>query len=116
MRELTFVCCVVRYAAPGWSAAAYGPLAQRVAERPLPDYLVVSYDRLRSIVVLAEFLDGASLGSERIVARVPLAAGARRAGWVGATIDLTGLERRVVVGPSFDPEVTTWRCRLTTTR
>jgi hypothetical protein len=88
------------------SGAAFGPMAQRLSERALPDYLIVSYDKPRGVVVLAEFIDGAGLILDRVTARAPLREGARRAGWVGATIDLSGLERHVVVGPSFDPEVT----------
>lgn len=91
------------------SAAAFGPMAERLEERALPDYLVVSYDRSRSVVVLAEFIDGVALAADRLKARTPLREGARRAGWVGATINLGGLERRVVVGPSFEPEVRTWQ-------
>jgi len=79
------------------------------AGRRLPDYLLVSYDRPRSVVVLAEFIDGESLVLERLKARAPLGAGARRAGWVGATLDLAGLERHAVVGPSFSPEIESWR-------
>ncbi len=59
-------------------------------------------------MLLAEFIHGASLDIERLKARKALSAGARRAGWVGATIDVHGLERRVVVGPSFAPEVEDW--------
>jgi hypothetical protein len=89
-------------------AAAYGPIAERLSIRAMPDYLVVSYDRLRSLVVLAEFIDGTSIVQERIRARTPLTATARRAGWIGATIDLADVERQVVVGPSFQPELTAW--------
>jgi len=89
--------------------AAYGPIERRLVDGALPDYLLVSYDRPRSIVVLAEFVAGASIVANRVAARTPLAQGARRAGWVGATIDLAGLRRQVVVGPSFEPEVTEWQ-------
>jgi hypothetical protein len=61
-------------------------MAERLSDGRLPDYLLVSYDRPRSIVVLAEFIDGESLVLERLKARAPLSAGARRAGWVGATL------------------------------
>ena len=90
------------------SAAAFGPMAERLSDGRLPDYLLVSYDRPRSVVVLAEFIDGESLVLDRLKARAPLSAGARRAGWVGATLDLSGLERHAVVGPSFDPEIESW--------
>jgi hypothetical protein len=91
------------------SGAAFGPMAERLTVGSLPDYLVVSYDRPRSVVVLAEFIDGESLGLDRLKARAPLGEGARRAGWVGATIDLSGLARHTVVGPSFIPEDTNRR-------
>ena len=91
--------------------AAHGPLADRLAIGRLPDYLIVSYDRLRETVVLAEFIDGLAIDAARLRARKPLAAGARRAGWIGATIDLSGIERTMVVGPSLEPEFSRWRNR-----
>ena len=90
------------------TAAAYGPMAERLAVGSLPDYLVVSYDVLRATVVLAEFIDGESIDASRVHARRALGPMARRAGWIGASIDLTGLERRVVVGPSLLPEQHGW--------
>jgi hypothetical protein len=90
------------------TGAAFSPMARRLVERTLPDYLLVSYDRPRSVVLLAEFVDGKRLTGDRVTARPPLRAGARRAGWVGATIDVSGLERRVIGGPSFEPEITSW--------
>jgi hypothetical protein len=91
------------------SAAAFAPMAKRLDDGALPDYLIVSYDRPRRVVVLAEVVNGAALARERVRARPPLAASARRSGWVGATIDLAGLERRVIVGPSFEPEFSAWQ-------
>lgn len=90
------------------TAAAFAPMARRLAEGPLPDYLVVSYDKPRSVVVLAEFIDGSAIALERLRARTPLREGTRRAGWIGATIDLHGLERHTVVGPSFETEFSSW--------
>jgi hypothetical protein len=84
-------------------------MAERLQERALPDCLIVSYDRLRGAVLLAEFIEGEALVLDRLKKRAPLAETARRAGWTGATIDLSGLERHVVVGPSFDPEVQRWK-------
>jgi hypothetical protein len=89
--------------------AAFSPMASRLEKGALPDYLIVSYDRLRSIVVLAEFIDGAAIIAERLKARPELGPHARRAGWIGATINLSGVDRHVVVGPSFEPEVRSWR-------
>ena len=89
-------------------AAAHGPLERRLAEGTLPDYLIVSYDRLREAVILAEFIDGRSIDRSRLHARAPLSQGARRAGWIGSTIDLAGLRRSVVVGPSLEPEIPLW--------
>jgi hypothetical protein len=91
------------------TGAAYGPLSVRLQESSLPDYLLVLYDEPRAMVILAEYLDGQDIVADRIVARKALAATARRAGWVGASINVSGLERHVVVGPSFQPEVETWQ-------
>jgi hypothetical protein len=85
--------------------AAFSPLSKRLESGILPDYLVVSYDRKRAIVLLAEFVDGQRLGRDRIIQRTALKDGSRRAGWVGAMIDVGGLERHVVVGPAFEPSL-----------
>lgn len=90
------------------SGAAFGPIERRLSTGSLPDYLIVSYDRQRSIVLLAEYIDGAGLAANRIKARSPLGAGARRAGWIGTSIDFAGLSRVVVVGPTHSPEVKRW--------
>jgi hypothetical protein len=81
---------------------------ERLAVGSLPDYLIVSYDVLRATVVLAEFIDGESIDASRLLARTALGPTARRTGWIGASIDLAGLERRVVVGPSLEPERRVW--------
>ena len=91
------------------TGAAYAPMAERLAMGTLPDYLVVSYDALRATVVLAEFIDGNEIDASRVHPRAALGATARRAGWIGASIDLAGLERRMMVGPSLEPEQRTWR-------
>ncbi len=90
------------------AGAAFEPIRKRLDDGALPDYLLVSYDRPREVVVLAEYVDGEAIVRERVVGRRPLAATARRAGWVGAVIDLQDLERKVVVGPSFAPEIVSW--------
>ena len=90
------------------TAAAYAPMAERLAVGRLPDYLIVSYDVLRKTVVLAEFIDGEAIDASRVQARTALAPTAKRAGWIGASIDLAGLQRRVVVGPSLEPEQRRW--------
>ncbi len=62
------------------TAAAYAPMAERLAVGSLPDYLVVSYDVVRSTVVLAEFVDGNSIDASRLHARTALGPTAGRAG------------------------------------
>jgi hypothetical protein len=89
--------------------AAYGPMAERLVNGTLPDYLIVSYDRLREAVILAEFIDGRTIDHTRLRARTALSQDAKRAGWIGSTIDLNGLCRDVVVGPSLHPEIERWR-------
>ena len=86
------------------------PIAVSFLIRPLDE----SFTVLRATVVLAEFIDGASIDASRVQARTALEPTARRAGWIGASIDLTGLERRVVVGPSLDPERRAWKTALRT--
>jgi hypothetical protein len=87
-------------------------MAERLAVGSLPDYRVASYDVPSPTVVLAEFIDGDSIDASRVLARKALGPTARRAGWIGASIDLAGLERRVVVGPSLEPEQRAWKTAL----
>jgi hypothetical protein len=91
------------------TGAAFEPIRKRLSEGVLPDYLLISYDRPREIVVLAEYIDGEAIIRERVIRRRALGVTARRAGWVGAMIDLQDLERKIVVGPSFAPELKSWR-------
>ena len=84
-------------------------MRKRLSVGVLPDYLLISYDRPREVVVLAEYIDGEAIARDRVTSRRPLAVTARRAGWVGAVIDLHDLERTIVVGPSFAPELKSWR-------
>jgi hypothetical protein len=90
------------------TGAAFEPIRKRLSEGALPDYLLISYDRPREVVVLAEYVDGEAIVSDRVSGRRPLAATAQRAGWIGTVIDLQDLKRTVVVGPSFAPEIQSW--------
>jgi hypothetical protein len=87
-------------------------MAERLAVGRLSDYLIESYDVLRATVVLAKFIDGDSIDASRGHARKELKQTARRAGWIGASIDLAGLKRRVVIGPTLDPKQQTWKTAL----
>ena len=91
------------------TAAAYGPMAERLAIDSSPNYLVVSYDVLRATVVRAEFIDGHLIDASRVHARMARGPTSRGAGWIGASIDFVGFERRVVVGQSLKPEWHIWK-------
>jgi hypothetical protein len=81
--------------------ASYEKLAERLQSASLPDYLLVEHDPRLLMVKYAVIIEGAKIDLSRLRARKPLAATARRAGWVGANIDISNLETIPVVIPSF---------------
>lgn len=80
--------------------AAYQPLVQAIRERTVPSYVLVEYDlRFRSLVYVRA-IPGKVITQERVSPRKPLAKGARRAGWVGCTINLEGLPEVRIIEPA----------------
>jgi type II restriction enzyme len=86
---------------PTITGAAYAPLIEAVRSGRCPEYVLIEYDRRFSSVVFGLAVRGSSITEDRVVARAPLRAAARRAGWIGCNIRLEGLPRVSLVGPQF---------------
>lgn len=81
--------------------ASHAKLLERLRSAPLPDYLLVEYDSRLQMVKYAVIIAGDQIDAPRIHARKELSANARRAGWIGARIDIENLDIIPVVSPSF---------------
>ena len=81
------------------TGAAYGPTMSAARKGQLPEYILVEFDTRFATVVFVDGIPGVNIGPERIAARKPLGESARRAGWQGCTIDVSGLERARIVQP-----------------
>jgi type II restriction enzyme len=80
--------------------AAYEPTIAAVRAGEMPEYILVESDTRRSMIVYADALPGALIDETRIIARRPLSVTARRAGWRGCNIDISGLPTVAIVQPA----------------
>jgi hypothetical protein len=80
--------------------AAYEATLRAVHKGEMPAYVLVEYDRRRSTIVYADALPGELIDETRVIARRPLSPSARRAGWQGCTIDVSGLPSVAIVQPA----------------
>lgn len=79
--------------------AAFAATIRAVREHTMPEHILVEFDTRRSIVIYADAVPGALIDETRIIPRRPLSANARRAGWQGCTIDVSGLPSVPLVLP-----------------
>lgn len=80
--------------------AAYGPLVEAARSDTMPEYVIVEYDVRFGTVVFVDAIPGRLITEQRIIPRAKLGARARRAGWQGCNIDLSGLPSVRLVAPS----------------
>jgi hypothetical protein len=80
--------------------AAYEATVRAVRDGDMPEHILVEFDRRRSTIVYADALPGSLIGEARVIARKPLSPTARRAGWQGCTIDVSGLPKVPIVQPA----------------
>lgn len=86
--------------------AAYAPTIEAVRNNASPDYVLVEYDQRFATVVFAVALRGALITESRVIARPPLKATAKRAGWIGCNLRIEGLHTVAVVQPRVvDPAI-----------
>jgi hypothetical protein len=82
--------------------AEYHKVVGAVKTRTLPDYVLAEYDTRSSIFSWVRAIPGASIVESRIIARKPLSATAKRAGWVGCNISVAGLASVDIIAPRAD--------------
>lgn len=82
------------------TGAAYDATLRAVQAGKMPAHILVEYDLRRSIIVYADALPGELIDEARVIARRRLSAGARRAGWQGCNIDVSGLPTVPLVQPA----------------
>jgi hypothetical protein len=80
--------------------AAYDATLAAVRAGAMPEYILAEFDTRRSIIVYADAVPGLLIDETRIIARRPLSLTARRAGWRGCNIDISGLPTIAVVQPA----------------
>ena len=86
------------------AGAAYQPTIDAIRAGRMPEYVLVEFDTRFATVVFVDAFPGRLITTERVEARKPLSASARRAGWQGCNIVVDGLERVRIVAPSgLDP-------------
>lgn len=80
--------------------AAYRPTVQAIRDGQMPAHVLVEYDLRFATVVFVDAIPGPSITEERVIARKPLRASTRRAGWQGCTIHIAGLQSARIVHPA----------------
>lgn len=68
--------------------SAYSPKIEAIRARELPDYALLSYDLAAWAVTDLTILPGHFISEQHVLARKPLSPTARRAGWVGSTVQI----------------------------
>lgn len=80
--------------------AAYRPTIEAIRAGKMPEYVLVEFDTRFATVVFVDAFPGRLITEDRIEARKPLSAAARRAGWQGCNIIVDGLEHVRIVAPA----------------
>lgn len=82
------------------TGAAYQPTIDAVGRGEMPEHIFVEFDRRFNTVVFVDAIPGRLITADRVIPRKRLAATARRAGWQGCTIIISGLPTVRVVAPA----------------
>jgi uncharacterized protein YlaI len=80
--------------------AAFGPTVAAARDHSMPEFVLVEYDPRYHTVIFVDALPGRLITEERVIPREKLGPNARRAGWQGCNIDITGLPRARIVEPA----------------
>jgi hypothetical protein len=81
------------------AGAAYAPLIAAARSGMLPDYILAEYDTRWALINSVRAIPGHQIDATRIDARKALSEGARRAGWIGAVINVADLGSVELVAP-----------------
>jgi hypothetical protein len=82
------------------TGAAYEPTIDYIRRGKMPEHIFVEFDKRFNTVVFVDAIPGRLITADRIIPRKPLAATARRAGWQGCNIVISGLPSVRMVAPA----------------
>ncbi|MFZ1018558.1 MAG: DpnI domain-containing protein [Candidatus Cybelea sp.] len=82
------------------TGAAYEPTIDYIRRGEMPEHIFVEFDKRFNTVVFVDAIPGRLITADRIIPRKPLAATARRAGWRGCNIVISGLPSVRMVAPA----------------
>lgn len=82
------------------TGAAYQPTIDAIERGEMPEHVFVEFDKRFNTVVFVDAIPGRLITADRVIPRKPLAATARRAGWQGCNIVISGLPSVRMVAPA----------------
>ena len=82
------------------TGAAYEPTIDYIGRGEMPEHIFVEFDKRFNTVVFVDAIPGRLITADRVIPRKPLAATARRAGWRGCNIVISGLPSVRIVAPA----------------
>ena len=82
------------------TGAAYQPTIECIRRGEMPEHIFVEFDKRFNTVVFVDAIPGRLITEDRIVPRKPLSQTARRAGWQGCNIMISGLPSVRIVAPA----------------
>lgn len=85
---------------PRITGAAYRPTLDAIRSNEMPEYILVEFDSRYGTVVFVDAIPGRLITEDRIVPRKPLSASARRSGWQGCNLVVSGLPSIRIVAPA----------------
>jgi hypothetical protein len=82
------------------TGAAYQPTIDAIERGEMPEHIFVEFDKRFNTVVFVDAIPGRLITEDRVVPRKPLSQTARRAGWRGCNIVISGLPSVRMVAPA----------------
>jgi hypothetical protein len=82
------------------TGAAFLPTIEYIRLGKMPEHIFVEFDTRFKTVVFVDAIPGHLITEDRVLPRKPLSAKARRAGWQGCNILITGLPSVRIVAPA----------------
>jgi Dam-replacing family/Dam-replacing HTH domain len=82
------------------TGAAYQPTIDHIRRGEMPEHIFVEFDKRFNTVVFVDAIPGRLITEDRVVPRKPLSQTARRAGWQGCNIVISGLPSVRMVAPA----------------
>lgn len=80
--------------------AAYQPTVDCIRRGKMPEHIFVEFDKRFNTVVFVDAIPGRLITEDRVIPRRPLSEKARRAGWQGCNIVISGLPSVRMVAPA----------------